>query len=115
MTAKKRFAVGWAEVAVRDLERIVDYLEGELAGAGLAAFERIRTVAEGLTTWPLRGRVVPELALLAIATYREKVVAPYRVVYRVAGQKVLVVAVIDSRRDLESALFARLVDVAERR
>lgn len=58
---------------------------------------------------PDRGRMVPELASLDIKAYRELIISPHRLMYRVEPRRVLVVAVFDGRRDLGDVLLARLV------
>lgn len=105
----KRFDVRWADVAIRDLERIVDYIARDALLAAQRLFDQIAARSVALSTSPLRGRVVPELARFEIATYRELLVPPYRLMYRVDGERVLVVAVFDGRRDLQDVLLARLV------
>jgi len=42
-------------------------------------------------------------------TWRELVVKPYRLVYRIEGDTVTVLAVFDGRRDLEDLLLERLL------
>jgi len=105
----KGFEVWWTETAQRDLERIVDYLEERAPGAAARAFAEIRDHSQRLSRSPLRGRVVPELARFEISSYRELLISPYRLLYRVEEAKVWVVAVFDGRRDLESVLLARLL------
>ena len=102
------FEVVWAEVAIQDLERIVDFIEPEAPMAAQRLFDRIAEQSITLETLPFRGRVVPELARYEIIVYRELLIPPYRLMYRVDGDRVLVVAVFDGRRDLESILLARL-------
>ena len=53
--------------------------------------------------------MVPELAHFGMRTWRELVVRPYRLVYRIEGDTVTVLAVIDGRRDLEDVLLERLL------
>jgi plasmid stabilization system protein ParE len=52
---------------------------------------------------------VPELLRHGLAVWRELIVKPYRILYRIEGQTVYVLAVLDSRRDLEDLLLERLV------
>lgn len=63
------------------------------------------------TSSPLRSAVAssPTLRWNGITTYRELIVAPWRIVYRVDGALVLVVSVVDSRRRLEDLLLARFL------
>jgi plasmid stabilization system protein ParE len=53
--------------------------------------------------------VVPELARFQMRTWRELVIRPYRLVYRIEGDTVTVLAVFDARRDLEDLLLERLL------
>ena len=103
-----RYTVEWAEPALLDAEAIVDYLvaEGsERAAAGL--IDKIEAATRKLSKLPDRGRVVPELRREGIQSYREVILKPYRLVYRVSGDLVVVVAFVDGRRDLGELLIAR--------
>jgi toxin ParE1/3/4 len=101
--------VHWAEVAVRDLEELVAYIaEDSPANAG-RVLGRLERRAATLETAPARGRVVPELARFGMRTWRELVVKPYRLIYRMEGDTVTVLALLDGRRDLEDLLLERLV------
>lgn len=105
----KRPEVWWTATAERDLERIVDHLAERAPDAAERVFAEIRDRSQRLSRSPLRGRVVPELARFEISSYRELLITPYRLMYRVDGVKVWIVAVFDGRRDLDSVLLARLL------
>ncbi|MFL5357098.1 type II toxin-antitoxin system RelE/ParE family toxin [Archangium sp.] len=105
----RRFAVDWAEVARTDLDELLDYIEQDEPGTALAVLDRLEQAAKRLESMPLRGRVVPELARRNIRLYRELIVRPWRIIYRVGTGRVLVLAVLDGRRDLEGLLLARLL------
>jgi len=51
---------------------------------------------------------VPELLHTGISQYRELISAPWRIVYKVASNQVFIIAVLDSRRDLQTVLLGRL-------
>lgn len=102
-----RFEVLWAEVAIRDLEQIVDYVGREAPMASERIFDSVVERSRTLDTMPLRGRVVPELERFEIATHRELIIPPYRLIYRVDASRVLVVGLFDGRRNLEDILLAR--------
>jgi plasmid stabilization system protein ParE len=106
MTRRK---VLWAMSARRDLESIVSWLADRSPQAALSTLDRLEARAKSLATLADRGRVVPELGRLHIQHYRELVVPPHRVIYRVRASKVLVLAVVDARRSLEDALLDRLI------
>lgn len=107
----KRWKVEWSEVAVRDLERLAEYLSTDGSSDAERVLERLEKAAGSLRQYPLRGRIAPELRPLEIASIRELVVAPWRLVYRVGAQRVLIIGVFDSRRDLELTLLARLTAI----
>jgi len=106
-----RRQVFWARSARHDLEGVVSYLAERSPQAALSTLDRLETRARSLVTLAERGRVVPELGRLHIQEYRELVVPPYRLIYRVRGPKVLVLAVVDARRSLEDILLDRLIKV----
>ena len=54
---------------------------------------------------------VLELGRLHIQEDRELLLPPYRIVYRIHGRRVLVLAVLDARRSLEDVLLDRLVRI----
>lgn len=110
MTRRK---VLWTRSARRDLESIVSYLADRSPQAALATLDRLEARAKSLASLAARGRVVPELGRLHIRQYRELVVVPYRLIYRVRGSKVLVLAALDARRSLEDVLLDRLIRVEE--
>lgn len=101
----------WASSARRDLEGIVSYLADRSQQAALATLDRLEGRARSLAGLAERGRVVPELARLHLREYRELVVPPYRIIYRIRGPRVLVLAVLDARRSLEDILLDRLIRV----
>ena len=106
---RKTLEILWATVAERDLLGIVEYVAEENPGAALGILDRSRVSAARLSRSPRRGRVVPELLDQGISRYREIVIRPWRVIYRVEAEKVYVVAVIDGRRNVEDVLLARLL------
>jgi plasmid stabilization system protein ParE len=101
--------VRWAEEAVQDLEEIVGYVAADSPANARSLLTRLRERAASLDTAPLRGRVVPELARFGIRSWRELLVKPHRIIYRVVESEVHVLAVFDGRRDLEDVLLERLV------
>ena len=111
MTAKQTFRVVWTRTAEADLEGIVDFIADDSIDAALAVFVRIRDRAATLYNFPNKGRVVPELHQHGIVQYRELILSPWRIVYRVDGAIVYVTAVFDSRRNLEDLLLERLCRV----
>ena len=105
----KTFEVRWAHTAERDLLGIVEFIAADAPGAAREALNRIRASTARLDRSPRRGRIVPELQEHGITRYREIVIKPWRVLYRVEVGRVHVVSVIDGRRNVEDILLARFL------
>jgi toxin ParE1/3/4 len=67
-------------------------------------------VADGLAQFPEPGSYPKELAALGIKEYRPTSLVPYRVTYRVLGNRVAIYLIADGRRDMQSGLTRRLLD-----
>ena len=104
------YRVLWAEDAERDLRGILEFIARDSPSAALGVLHSIRESASRLEILPERGRIVPELRDQGITIYRELIVAPWRVMYRISGDEVHVLVVLDSRRNAEDILLKRLVD-----
>ncbi|GHT92059.1 plasmid stabilization protein [Betaproteobacteria bacterium] len=109
MTIKK-YEVLLTEGARRDLDAIFDYI-AENDGLVHADYvlERLLEVTESLSRFPERGAYPQELLLLGIKEYRQSAFKPYRVIYRVINQQVVIYLIMDGRRDMQSALARRLL------
>ena len=106
--AKRKWRVVWTEAATYDLVEIVSFVAGKSPVNARRLLIRLRSKADSLERSPRRGRIVPELASTGTRAWRELVVKPHRIVYRIRGEIVLVGAVVDGRRDLEDLLLERL-------
>jgi len=53
--------------------------------------------------------MVPELQNQGITLYRELIIGPWRVMYRVSEDSVYVLSVLDSRQNVEDILLQRLI------
>jgi toxin ParE1/3/4 len=96
--------------AEQDLESIYDYI-AEFDGKAKAdhVLDRLLEAVESLSTFPERGVYPKELIALGIRDYRQTVFKPYRVIYRVIGQKDYIYVIADGRRDMQSLLTRRLL------
>jgi toxin ParE1/3/4 len=109
VSSREVYAVEWTEVALADLDDVVSFIERENPLTAENVLKRLESAARTLEHHPQRGRVVPELAQFEIHLYRELVVRPWRILYRIGEGRVFVLAVLDGRRDLETLLLARLL------
>jgi plasmid stabilization system protein ParE len=103
------YRVHWANVAENDLIGIIEYIAQDNLTNAIKVFETIKKKTSSLSQFPERGRIVPELKDHGIILYRELIVAPWRIIYRISAKKVYVLSVIDSRRNVEDILLNRLI------
>jgi len=104
---KMKYQVAWAEIAQHDLKQIVDYIAIDSPDNASRILQKIKQKTSTLYTMPDRFRIVPELKKQGIHTYRELIIAPWRVIYRISDTTVFVLSVIDSRRNVEDILLDR--------
>ncbi len=104
----RAYQVVWAGVAENDLKEILEYIAIDNPLSALEIFQEIKQRASSLYTFPERVRVVPELLDQSILIYRELVVPPWKIIYRISDKIVYVLSVLDSRRNVEDILLKRL-------
>ncbi|HHJ40076.1 MAG: plasmid stabilization protein [Methylothermaceae bacteria B42] len=105
----RNYKVLWAQAAEEDLKSIIEYICIDSPLAARDSLKKIKTKASNLCSFPQRGRIVPELKDQGIIQYRELIIPPWRMIYRIYEEQVYVLLVIDSRRNIEDVLLERLV------
>jgi len=106
---EKTYRLLWTRSAEDDLLNIIGHIKADSPENARAVFAKIRKHAASSNFFPLKCRVVPELQREGITLYREVVVAPWRIVYKVGDDTVYIMAVIDSRQNVEDILLQRLL------
>jgi toxin ParE1/3/4 len=89
------FEVSWSPEATDDLKSIAEYISRDSEFYARAVVTEILKVAQSVGSFPLIGRIVPEIEDEAI---RERFVYSYRLVYRVEKDSILILAVIHGKR-----------------
>ena len=96
--------------AERDLIEIEAYIaEHDSADKALFVMAKIGQAIDRLEAFPNRGSHPKELAENGVLDFRETFFKPYRILYRVVDDKVVVVLVADGRRDMRTLLARRLL------
>ena len=103
------YKIEWADVAENDLKGIIEYIAEDSPANALKILKKIKQKASSLYTLPERGRIVPELQDQGILIYRELIIAPWRIIYRISEMKVYVLSVLDARQNVEDILLKRLI------
>jgi len=104
------FQVVLTEDAERDLDDIVTYIaQHDLRRNAEHVLGRILAIADRLSVEPTRGSTPIELRALGDQEYRQVFFKPYRLIYRLVEQQVVIYLIADGRRDLQTLLARRLL------
>lgn len=93
--------IEWSEPAVTDLENIREYIGKDSEYYAARFISRIIVAVERLIPSPEMGRRVPE-AEEKEGNIRELLFRNYRIMYRAEPQRILVLTIIHSARDVSS-------------
>ena len=105
----KKYKVIWTDTAKKDLNEIIEYIAQDSLEITIQKYEKIKEIAEPLVLFPDQCRVIPELLKHNITKYKELIISPWRLMYKVENNVVYVMAVIDGRRNIEDILLQRLL------
>jgi toxin ParE1/3/4 len=95
--------------AEADLNDIVGWIaQNDSTEFALQVLDRIQSKLESLREQPERGSVPSELRSLGVTRYRQVFFKPYRIIYHVKDQRVIVNLIADGRRDMSVLLQRRL-------
>jgi toxin ParE1/3/4 len=108
---KKTYAVRWSETSEKDLKGIVEYIAEDSPSRAHEVLSNIKAKVSNLHSFPGSCRIVPELQDQGITQYRELIVAPWRIIYRISEGSVYVLSVLDSRQNVEDILLKRLLSL----
>ncbi len=103
------YQVIWTYVAESDLKEIIEYIYLDRPQAALKILKTIKNKASDLYDFPERGRIVPELHNQGILQYRELVIPPWRLIYKILDRTIIVLSVIDARQNVEDILLKRMI------
>ena len=104
-----KYKIIWTSIAKNDLKNIIEYISVNSPQNAIKILKKIKKKASNLYTLSERGRIVPELQGQGISQYRELVIPPWRLIYRIDERKIYVLSVIDSRQNVEDILLNRLI------
>ncbi|MEC3767244.1 type II toxin-antitoxin system RelE/ParE family toxin [Cupriavidus sp. SS-3] len=106
----KRHEVLLTVGAEQDLESIYDYIaEFDCVENADYLLDRLLEAVDQISRFPEKGSYPAELIALGIREYRQTAFKPYRVIYRLVDDSVLIYVIADGRRDLQALLARRLL------
>jgi len=106
-----KYKIRWTKSAEKSLDEILDYIiENDGLNIGYKIYEKIKSKVKLLNVSPFQGRKVNELKSIK-KNYYEIIIKPWRIIYTVEDEKIFVLLVIDSRRDLEEILYEIIINL----
>ena len=94
--------ITWTEPALSDLEEIAQYIAIDNPDAARALVREIFSKIERLEAHPNSGRIPAELSNFR---YREVIVGPCRIFYRAMSEKIYVLYIMRSERQLRNYIL----------
>ncbi|WP_310441668.1 type II toxin-antitoxin system RelE/ParE family toxin [Sulfurimonas sp.] len=105
----KTYKIQWTTNAKEDLLNIVEYIKNDSPSVANEIYMKIRKKAQSSDFFPLKGRVLPELQKEGITLYREVIASPWRIIYKIGSDTVYIMAILDSRQNVEELLLQKLL------
>ena len=100
----------WTKNAKDDLLDIITRIkEDDSPTTAKNVYKKLRDKAQSSHFFPLKGRVVPELQVEGIVHYREIIISPWRIIYKVGNDTVYIMSIIDSRQNLDDLLLKKIL------
>ncbi len=106
----ENYSVIWIDSAKKDLLDIIDYIAQDKIDTAKSIYHKLKDKASSLSNMPLKGRIVPELKIYGIDIYREIIENPWRIIYRVQNDEIIILVVIDGRRNIEDIIFEKILE-----
>ena len=104
----EKYFVRISQPAESDLAEIIRYIAQNNPQTATKIKNRIVAKIETLDHFPHRGAYVPEL-VAKNKDYRQITESPWKIIYRVDNEVVTIMAIVDSKRDLQNILIQKLL------
>jgi addiction module RelE/StbE family toxin len=99
----------WTDIAEQDLSEIIEFIAINNLNVATRILREIKNRVSSLNENSAQGRIVPELKKYNIVSYRELILTPWRILYKIEKSAVFILCVMDSRRNIEDILLNRLL------
>ncbi|HEX2955579.1 MAG TPA: type II toxin-antitoxin system RelE/ParE family toxin [Chitinispirillaceae bacterium] len=109
MKTENCFSIVFAKSAALDLMSIYNYIAEESSSKAVKIIQKLESKINKLIILPEQGRVVPELEKFNVLIYREIIENPWRIIYKDELNTILIIVILDGRRNIEDLLMQRLL------
>jgi toxin ParE1/3/4 len=104
------YTVRFSRSARRDLSELFRWIaRNDAPSKAEMVLDRVEEAAKSIASMPFRGSRPLELPA-GIENVRQVFFKPYRVIYRVSGDEVVIHLIADGRRNLQALLLRRLTE-----
>ena len=91
-----------------DLNEIIEYYYSYSQNYVETTISEFEENVMSLQQHPKSGRIIPELERQGITQYRELIQGYYRIIYKISKDKIILLTVIDGRRNFEEIIIEKL-------
>ena len=105
----EKYTIQMTQPAKRDLAEISRYIAQNNPQIAARIKNRIVAKIATLDHFPHRGAYVPELLDRNVKEYRQITEPPWKIIYKVEDEIVYILAIIDSRRNLQDILIRKFL------
>jgi toxin ParE1/3/4 len=107
------YRVTTSALADEDIADIFEYIsKNQSLERALLVLDTLEDLVASLSYLPMRGSRLVEVEIKSLGDYRQLISWPFRLIYRIDGQTVFVVAILDGRRNVVSLLEKRLTAIS---
>ncbi len=105
------YSIIWSKDAGDELFEIVSYIKYRTGiNAAKNIYSKIKTKIEKISDHPKSGKAVPELKDIGMNDIYQIIEGPWKIYYKIEGNKILVLSVLDGRRNMEEILYKKVID-----
>ena len=105
----KKFNIKWASPALDDLDEIIEYISKTNLTYSIKVMDKIYEQVSKLDMHPERWRIVPELEKYGYLIYRQLIVDYWKVIFKIEGNIIYIMLVIDGRRNIEDIILKKIL------
>lgn len=105
-----KYKILWMNVAQIDLQSVFDYIKMGSDQHAIKVYQSIKNATKKLEDFPNYGRIVPELEVQNLHGVREIVIMHWRIMYKTFDDRIHIVGVLDSRRNIPEILNNRFMN-----
>ena len=106
---EENYNIKWASPALDDLDEIIEYISKTNLTYSIKVMDKIYEQVNKLNINPERCRIVPELEKYGYLSYRQLIVDYWKIIFKIEGNIVYIMVVIDGRRNLEDIILKKIL------